>query len=140
MHVTPTVDLVGGISYDNYAITKAQEFNATRGLFEYPKGGSDSFNWQGAAIFHTPSRGEFHASVSDRARFPIFFELYSTRFGTATPNPNLGPERAANLEVGWKKDMARDTHVAGTVVLYSSSVSGANLMIAKNTNSGQCHR
>ncbi len=43
-----------------------------------------------------------HASVSDRARFPVIFELYSTRFGAATPNPNLGTERATNVEVGWR--------------------------------------
>ena len=102
VHATSKVDLVGGISYDKYAITKAQEFNATRGLFEYPKGGSDSFNWQAAAIVHYADRQEIHASVSDRSRFPVIFELYSTRFGTATPNPDLGPERALNFELGWK--------------------------------------
>ena len=46
--MTPAVDVVGGISYDRYEITKAEEFNAARGVFEYPKGGSDSFNWQSA--------------------------------------------------------------------------------------------
>ena len=51
--------------------------------------------------------GEVHASVSDRARFPVIFELYSTRFGTATPNPDLGPERATNLELGWTGQTAR---------------------------------
>ena len=55
-----------------------------------------------ALIWRYTQRGELHASVSDRARFPVIFELYSTRFGTATPNPDLGPERATNLEVGWK--------------------------------------
>src|SRR5262245_16559403 len=34
-HVRPTVDVVGGISYEQYEITKAEEFNATRGLYEY---------------------------------------------------------------------------------------------------------
>ena len=37
-HVTPAVDIVGGVSYDRYEITKAEEFNAARGLFEYPEG------------------------------------------------------------------------------------------------------
>ena len=40
------VDIVGGISYDRYDITKAEDFTAARGLFEYPKGGADAFNWQ----------------------------------------------------------------------------------------------
>jgi len=112
---SPTVDLVGGISYDSYEITKAEEFNVTRGLFEYPKGGADSFNWQAAAIWRYNTVGEFHASVSDRSRFPVIFELYSTRFGTATPNPDLGPERATNLEVGWKGRVADNVRIEGAI-------------------------
>jgi len=115
VRVTPVVDIVGGLSYDKYHITKAEEFNAARGLFEYPKGGSDSANWQTAVIWHYSTAAELHASVSDRARFPMIFELYSTRFGTATPNPDLGPERATNLEVGWKTSAARNIHLEGAV-------------------------
>ncbi len=97
-----SVDIVGGLSYDRYEISKAEDFSTVRGLFEYPKGGADAFNWQGALIWRYRAAAQVHASVSDRARFPLMFELYSTRFGTATPNPELGPERATNLEVGWK--------------------------------------
>lgn len=112
---TESVDVVAGVSYDKYEITKAEEFNPTAGLFEYPKGGSDAFNWQAAVVWRHAKAGEFHASVSDRARFPIFFELYSTAFGTATPNPNLGPERATNVEAGWKKDFSNSANVSGAV-------------------------
>ncbi len=123
-HATPAVDIVGGVSYDKYEITKAEEFNATRGLFEYPKGGSDSFNWQSAVIWRYSQEGQVHASVSDRARFPVIFELYSTRFGTATPNPNLGPERATNLELGWKGSTARNVRLEGAV--FYSDVQGSH--------------
>ena len=58
-----------------------------------------------------------HASVSDRARFPVIFELYSTRFGTATPNPDLGPERATNLELGWKSRCDRQPAPRGRGLL-----------------------
>lgn len=114
-HASPTLDIVGGISYESYDITKAQEFNATRGLFENPHGGADAFNWQSAVIWRYAQTESFHASVSDRARFPVIFELYSTRFGTATPNPDLGPERATNLEVGWKTSRFGRTRVEGAV-------------------------
>jgi iron complex outermembrane receptor protein len=53
--------------------------------------------------------------VSDRARFPTIFELYSTRFGTATPNPDLGPEQATNLEVGWETTTARGLQLGGAI-------------------------
>ena len=111
VHATPTVDIVGGVSYDKYHITKAEEFNATRGLFEYPKGGSDSFNWQSAVVWRYSQAAQVHASISNRARFPVIFELYSARFGTATPNPTLGPERATNLELGWKTNTGRSWHL-----------------------------
>ena len=87
------------------------------GLFEYPKGGSDAFNWQRRVIWRYSRRRRVHASVSDRARFPVIFELYSTRFGTATPNPDLGPERATNLEVGWKGRATANLRLEGTRVL-----------------------
>jgi iron complex outermembrane receptor protein len=114
-HATSAIDLVGGVSYDRYAITKAESFAAARGLFEFPRGGSDSFNWQGAVIWRYDRGAQLHASVSDRARFPVMFELYSTRFGTATPNPDLGPERATNLEVGWRTTALRNVRIEGAI-------------------------
>ena len=115
-HATSSLDFVGGISYDKYAIDRAEEFNSgTRSLFEYPRGGADAFNWQTAAIWRYSDTGQFSASVSDRARFPVLFELYSPRSGTATPNPNLGPERATNYEIGWKDVVAGRTRLSAAV-------------------------
>jgi iron complex outermembrane receptor protein len=113
-HITITFDLVTGVSYDKYKITEAQEYNTTRGLFEYPKGGSDAANYQAAAIWRYSPAAQLHLSISDRARFPVIFELYSTRFGTATPNPDLGPERATNVEAGWAYNQRNRFRVAGT--------------------------
>jgi iron complex outermembrane receptor protein len=113
--VTPSVDVVGGLSYERYSITRAEEFTAARGVFEHPRGGSDAVNWQGAVVWRHQPSGEWHASVSDRSRFPVIFELYSTRFGFATPNPDLGPERATNLEVGWSRRFAGSTQVSAAV-------------------------
>jgi iron complex outermembrane receptor protein len=48
-------------------------------------------------------------------RFPVIFELYSTRFGTATPNPDLGPERATNIELGWSRLFTGDARAAAAV-------------------------
>ncbi|QUS39671.1 TonB-dependent receptor [Tardiphaga alba] len=115
-HATRNIDLVGGVSYDKYWISKAEDFNSTTAqLFEYPKGGSTAFNWQSAAIWRYSDTGQLNVSVSDRARFPTIFELYSTRFGTATPNPNLGPERATNYEIGWKDYLTSDIRASGAI-------------------------
>ncbi len=114
LRLSPSVDVVGGVSVDRYRITEAQEFSAARGLFAYPRGGSEAVNGQ-VALQWRHRTGQWHASVSDRARFPVIFELYSTRFGTATPNPNLGPERATNAEIGWSTDAARRARLEATV-------------------------
>jgi iron complex outermembrane receptor protein len=66
-------------------------------------------------VWRHASSGDWHVSVSDRARFPVIFELYSTRFGTATPNPDLGAERATNLEFGWSRVFAAGRRVAAAV-------------------------
>lgn len=100
-HVAPNFDLVGGISYDRYWIGKAEEWDSGAGsIYEYPKGRADAFNWQAAAIWRYSDTAQLYASVSDRSRFPVLWELYSTRFGNAAPNPDLGPERATNYELG----------------------------------------
>lgn len=114
-HASESLDVVVGASYDDYEITKAEEFNAGAGIFEYPKGGADAFNWQAAAIWRYRDGAQLHVSLSDRARFPTIFELYSTRFGTATPNPNLGAERATNFEVGWETTTAAGVRAAGAL-------------------------
>ncbi|WP_244396205.1 TonB-dependent receptor plug domain-containing protein [Afipia carboxidovorans] len=120
-HVRPNFDLVGGISYDKYWVGRAEEWNSGGGfIYEYPKGGSDAFNWQTAAIWRYSEVAQLYASISDRARFPVLFELYSTRFGTATPNPNLGPERATNYELGWKGRVTPD--LQGTAAIFYSDV------------------
>jgi iron complex outermembrane receptor protein len=127
-HLRPELDIVAGVSYDDYEVTKAQEFGnhdnnaATPNiLFERPKGGGDAFNSQVAAIYRYNESAQLHFSISDRGRFPTFFELYSTRFGTATPNPDLGPERATNYEIGWERSSSRGDRLGAT--LFYSDVS-----------------
>ncbi len=110
-HVAPTTDVVMGINYEHYAVKKAEEFATAGGIFSYPLGGANAFNWQGAVLHHFSDTGEIHFSISDRARFPNIFELYSTQFSTAIPNPNLGPERATNYELGAKETLFGRAHV-----------------------------
>jgi iron complex outermembrane receptor protein len=119
-HARPELDLIVGLSYDEYVVTRAEEFDTdvSPDVFEYPRGGSDAFNGQAALVYRYSERSQLHASVSDRSRFPTFFELYSTRFGTATPNPDLGPERATNVELGWERTTAGGARL-GAAVFYN---------------------
>jgi len=109
--VNSKLDLVGGVSHDANDLNKAQDYgvpplgatppSTTPILYEYPTGGSDANNWQGAAYWHYADDRQIRGVISSRTRFPTVFERFSTRFGTAEPNPDLGPERALNYELGW---------------------------------------
>lgn len=108
-------DVIVGASYDKNDLQLAQEFNTTAGLFAYPTGGSSAVNGQGAVHWRYSETSELHASVSSRTRFPTIFERFSTRFGTAIPNPDLGTERGTNYEVGWQGRPTADSSLSAAV-------------------------
>ena len=99
---TAELDLVAGVSYEENELEKAQDFNAALGLFEYPTGGSDATNAQGAAYWR-------YAEGPGAARRHFLADSLSRRSSSASarasappiPNPDLEPERAVNYELGW---------------------------------------
>lgn len=100
-HVTKNFDIVGGVSRDFADLIVAEEWSSSLGLYNYNTGKGRAWNWQSAAVYRYGDEGKVYASVSDRTRFPTIFERFSSRFGTAIPNPDLAPEEARNWEVGW---------------------------------------
>ncbi|MGB3393476.1 MAG: TonB-dependent receptor [Stenotrophomonas sp.] len=46
--------------------------------------------------------GQLFASASHKTRFPTIKDRYSARMGSALPNPDLKPETARHLELGWR--------------------------------------
>jgi iron complex outermembrane receptor protein len=143
---TEALDLVAGLSYEENELKLAQEFNATAGLFEYPTGGSDATNVQGAAYWRYAEGRELRGVISSRTRFPTIFERFSTRFGTAIPNPELEPERAINYELGWSA--VRSERLELTAALFYADVEdmiqtivvsapGANPQITQTQNVGE---
>jgi len=57
-------------------------------------------------------------SISSRSRFPTIFERFSTRFGTALPNPDLKSERATHYEIGWDPNLSSEVRLH-TALFYS---------------------
>jgi iron complex outermembrane receptor protein len=45
---------------------------------------------------------ELHLTYARKNHFPTMFQRYSTRLGESTPNPNLGPEWADHIELGYQ--------------------------------------
>lgn len=109
IHVTSRVDFVTGVSYDWRVLQQAEGWalnetgypTASNGVYQYPTNTLDAPNWQSALVYRYQNDAKVYASVSQRTRFPTLFELFSLRFGSALPNPDLAPETATNWEIGW---------------------------------------
>ncbi len=99
--VDDALTVVGGLSYDRAEVIAASRTDQDRG---WPTGSTDALNWQLAALYGL-DHGEARVSISSRTRFPTLFNRYSTRFGTALPNPDLKSERALTLEIGYGGDL-----------------------------------
>nr|WP_295107205.1 TonB-dependent receptor [uncultured Caulobacter sp.] len=108
------VDLVVGVSRDYRDLSMAQDFNANV-LVAYPLTSDSAWNGQAALVWRPTDTAQLHASVSSRTRFPTLFERFSSRFGTAIPNPNIKAERAVNYEVGARGDITPFVTVEGAV-------------------------
>lgn len=98
-HITPEFDLIGGISHDRRSPSKAEDFTANA-LVNYQTANKSATNYQAAAVWRYRPGAKAHFSASNRTRFPTIFERYSTRFNSASSNPELKPERASNFELG----------------------------------------
>ena len=109
-----SIDVILGASYDwtdlkqatdvNVSVTGTTIANSVISFLPviYPANDMDGWNAQGAIVWRPADNASLHASVSSRIRFPTLFERFSSRFGTAVPNPDIAPERATNYEIGGK--------------------------------------
>jgi iron complex outermembrane receptor protein len=116
--VTERLDLTGGVSRDWRQSQKAEEYSASSGspgFFEYQVADSHANNFQGAAVYHYNDTGKAHFFASNRTRFPTMFERFSSRFGGATSNPWLKPERALNLEIGFADEIRPGLRVEAAI-------------------------
>jgi len=121
-HVTPKLDLVGGVSRDIRRSKKSEDY-ANDVLFEHRTADRFATNVQGAAIYRYSDSGTAHFSASRRYRFPTMFERFSSRFGGALSNPYVRPERALNLEIGVADDILPG--LRGEAALFHSKVKDA---------------
>lgn len=93
------IDLILGVSRDHRNLIRAEEYNANTFVF-YPTEDDSAWNGQASLVWRPDDATRLHASISSRTRFPTLFERFSSRFGTAIPNPGVKAERATSYEVG----------------------------------------
>jgi len=121
-HPTKDIDVVGGFSYDWRHLRQAQGFALPQGIINYTPQDMHAPNYQGAVIwrYSGTDSDRIYFNVSDRVRYPTLFERFSTRFGGATSNAALQPERAVNYNLGWSSQFASNVRVS--VDIFHSAV------------------
>lgn len=108
------VDLIVGASWDYRDLKRAEDYNDNR-FVHHPLTDDSALNVQAMLVWRPDADSQFYTSLSSRTRFPTLFERFSSRFGTAVPNPDITTERAVNLEIGGRRRFASGLHVEGAV-------------------------
>ncbi|WP_194744964.1 TonB-dependent receptor plug domain-containing protein [Thermaurantiacus tibetensis] len=110
--VSPVLFLAVGGSFDWRDLHRAEDYGTPPGggparVFAYPTANGQAWNAQGKLDWRPDPASRVALAVSSRARFPTLFERFSSRFGGATSNPDLGAERATQVELSGAREAAR---------------------------------
>ena len=92
--------IIPGISYNVRQSLKAEEYiSSTELIQELPSNHSTGINSQIAFIFNDSPKRNFKFTVANKTRFASMKDRYSYKLGYASPNPDLKPESAINLDL-----------------------------------------
>ena len=112
------LELVTGVSYDWTKLRRTEDISVfvtgstiNQQPVSYALRNTHAWNGQAALNYQWTDTTQLHASLSSRARFPTLFERFSSRFGTAVPNPDISPERATSFEIGGEMRIGANTHL-----------------------------
>jgi len=78
------------------------EQREAREVYFWPTGKTDATNGLAEVMYDLSPSSQVYASLAYKTRFPTIKDRYSARFGSAQPNPDLQPERAQHMEVGYR--------------------------------------
>lgn len=102
------LDLIAGINYSYRGNNQAQEYGThyltgeKNVAWDFPTGSDDAFNYQLAAVYMPVENHEISLSASRKSRFATQKERYSSRFGSAVPNPDLASEFSWIFDLSYK--------------------------------------
>ncbi|CAL63548.1 TonB dependent receptor [Herminiimonas arsenicoxydans] len=113
--LTDKLDLLTGASYDKRNGKEAQEYDKTRGLYNFPVRDTSAFNPQAGLIYHLSDTGNAYLTVARKSRMPTIKNRYSGGLGTTIPSPDLNVERAINYQFGISEKLTAKTRVDASV-------------------------
>lgn len=150
IRLRPELSLTAGFAYDWRKLHQSDEFtlNGTRDggtLFGYPLVDADTWSAQGRIDWTPDADSLLHLSLSSRSRFPTLAERFSSRFGGATSNPDLGSERSTNLEFGASRQFgavrleanAFHSWLDNAIVAFPFIFNGTAVSQSRNVGSGK---
>ncbi|MFA5906411.1 MAG: TonB-dependent receptor [Desulfobacula sp.] len=112
---TDALYAITGISYDTIKTLDAENLSSSGQITDFPAGTTSGVNPQ-LGFFYLPSKDNtIHVSAAQKTRLPTIKDRYSYRLGTAIPNPDLGPEKSVNYEIGYENKQIRNTYWKSTV-------------------------
>ncbi len=94
-----TITLGGGY---NLRLGASHEQRDARQVYAWPTGSTHVNNGLVELLHDFGEHGQLFASIAHKTRFPTIKDRYSARMGRALPNPDLAPEVATHLELGWR--------------------------------------
>lgn len=104
--LTENLNLVVGASYDTRKIVEAYKYESDLAGFErFDHDKNQAFNPQIGLFAKLDENNDARVTLSQKSRFATIKDRYSGSFGSRLPNPDLDPERATTLEVGWNHEL-----------------------------------
>ena len=109
--------LIGGLSYNRQEGLRADEKLPDGTIVPFETGTTDAVNGQ-VVLAHVLDNGlRTFGGIARKTRFPTIKDRYTSRFGSALPNPDLDAETSDNYELGIERSDGSATWKA--VAFYS---------------------
>lgn len=113
------LSMVMGMSYDHRQSIEAQDYNNKISvLSDFSRMNKSAFNPQIGWFYALSDIDTLWFTVAHKTRFPTIKDRYSYRLGSATPNPDLKPEQANHVELGYS-GFPQETTYVNTALFYS---------------------
>ena len=105
-NLSEKINLVSGISINQRSNYLAEELNNENEVADLPNARVGVFNYRMGMFYKFRNDQKIWAGISQNSRFATMKERYSYRLGRSLPNPELKPEKASHLILGY--DLRKD--------------------------------
>lgn len=100
---SPRTQLVSGVAWHRQDGIRADEKLPDDSIVPFPIGSADAFNAQLVVTHSLNESLRAFGGVARKTRFPTIKDRYTSRFGSALPNPDLEAEYSNNVEIGLER-------------------------------------